>query len=175
VKHCRTKTGELRLRHEGKDFLLDGNGSDLPDELAESIRSHVNVVVEEVERMAHSRSVRRPKDADEAGEGSVSWLDLAEQVQQATRAVFAEPATYTPPLGSPVAITGEYDAAAVQVELEGGVAVQTVGPRIAVLLSELPGSAAAIGAGVVVRGISYTVTEIEPDGHGMALLRLRRV
>lgn len=105
----------------------------------------------------------------------MTWLDLAGVVQDATRAVFAEAATYTPPLGAPVAITGEFDAAAVQVELEGGVAVQTVGPRLSVKLSTLPGGAAAIGAGVVVRSVSYAVAEIEPDGHGMALLRLHAV
>lgn len=47
MKHCRTKAGELRLRHEGEDFLLTADGLDLPDDLAESIRPHVNVVVEE--------------------------------------------------------------------------------------------------------------------------------
>jgi len=105
----------------------------------------------------------------------VAWLDLAELVQDATRSIFAEEATYTVPLGSPVLISGEYDAAAVQVEIDSGVAVQTVGPRIAVQLAEIPGGVVAVGAGIQVRGISYTVTEIEPDGHGMALLKLRRV
>ncbi len=46
MKHCCTKTGTLRLYHEGKDFLLDCAGLDLPEELAESIRTHVNVVVD---------------------------------------------------------------------------------------------------------------------------------
>lgn len=105
----------------------------------------------------------------------MSWLDLAELAQDATRAVFGEAATYTAPLGSPVAITGEYDAAAVQVEIDAGVAVQTVGPRIAVKLDQIPGGVVTPGAGILVRGISYTVAEIEPDGHGMALLRLHRV
>jgi len=65
VKHCRTKTGALRLRHEGEDFVLDGNGLDLPDELAESIRSHVNVVVEDVVEKPYQRQARRSKDDDE--------------------------------------------------------------------------------------------------------------
>jgi hypothetical protein len=105
----------------------------------------------------------------------VAWSDLVGFPQDATRRVFAEPATYTPLVGAPVAITGEFDAAAVSVTVADGVAVQTVGPRLSVKLSTLPGGAAEVGAVLVVRGISYTVAEIEPDGHGMALLRLYRV
>lgn len=43
---CRTKEGELRLLYEDKEYLLDVVGLDLPDDLAESIRGHVNVIVE---------------------------------------------------------------------------------------------------------------------------------
>ncbi len=49
MKRCRTKAGSLKLRHEGKDYLLDGEGMSLPDDLAESIRSHVNVIHEDDE------------------------------------------------------------------------------------------------------------------------------
>ncbi len=42
---CRTKSGSLRLYHKGTEYMLDGNGLDLPADLAESIRPHVNVVV----------------------------------------------------------------------------------------------------------------------------------
>lgn len=46
-RHCATKSGVLRLYHEGQEYLLDSSGTDLPEELADSIRTHVNVVVEE--------------------------------------------------------------------------------------------------------------------------------
>lgn len=105
----------------------------------------------------------------------MTWADLAALAQDATRSVFAESATYTPLVGAPVAIVGEFDAAAVQIDLAGGVAVQSVGPRLSVRLTDLPGDAAEVGAEVVVRSVTYAVTEIEPDGHGMALLRLSRV
>jgi len=71
MKRCRTKVGVLRLRHEGEDFVLDGNGLDLPDELAESIRSHVNVVVEDVvveTPSSHHRQARRRDTGDPADE-----------------------------------------------------------------------------------------------------------
>ncbi len=44
---CRTKSGTLKIYHEGEHHVLDGNGLDLPDELVESLRSHVNVIVGE--------------------------------------------------------------------------------------------------------------------------------
>jgi hypothetical protein len=44
---CRTKAGTLRLVWNGEEILLDPNGRDLPDALAESIRPHVNVMVDE--------------------------------------------------------------------------------------------------------------------------------
>lgn len=43
---CATKAGTLRLVWQGEELVLDGNGRDLPTELAEDIRGHVNVVVE---------------------------------------------------------------------------------------------------------------------------------
>lgn len=69
MKRCRTKAGELRLRHEGQDYLLDANGLDLPDDLAESIRPHVNVVVEDVPAPPPepARSFRRSKSEDSEG------------------------------------------------------------------------------------------------------------
>lgn len=42
---CRTREGELKLAYQGKRYLLDPNGLDLPADLAESIRGHVNVIV----------------------------------------------------------------------------------------------------------------------------------
>lgn len=42
---CRTKTGELRLYYEGKDYLLDSAGLELPEDLARDIHTHVNVIV----------------------------------------------------------------------------------------------------------------------------------
>lgn len=68
---CRTKEGKLRLVHEGVEYHLDGNGLDLPDELAESIRPHRNVVVESEPappRRSEGRRGSRKPSADEESE-----------------------------------------------------------------------------------------------------------
>lgn len=43
--YCRTKQGTLRLYYEGEHLELDSAGRDLPEALAESIRTHINVEV----------------------------------------------------------------------------------------------------------------------------------
>jgi hypothetical protein len=105
----------------------------------------------------------------------VGWLELADLARQATEAVLGETATYTAPLGSPVTIVGLFDAAFVRQELQDGVAVENVGPAMAVTLADLPGGAAVREAVVVVRSTSYKVAEIHKDGQGGALLRLHLV
>lgn len=47
MQFCRTRSGTLRLVWHGEEILLDAEGRDLPDALAEDIRPHVNVVVVE--------------------------------------------------------------------------------------------------------------------------------
>lgn len=42
---CRAKRGTLRVVHEGLEYVLDGSGLEIPDEVAESIRPHSNVIV----------------------------------------------------------------------------------------------------------------------------------
>lgn len=42
---CRTKRGTLRVVHEGVEYVLDESGLELPDEIAETIRPHANVLV----------------------------------------------------------------------------------------------------------------------------------
>lgn len=73
MKRCRTKEGELTLYYEGTHYRLDAEGLDLPDELAESIRPHVNVIVgdvgaEPVEGAAPRKASVRAKAAAPADE-----------------------------------------------------------------------------------------------------------
>jgi len=72
MKRCRTKTGELKLRHEGEDYLLTAEGLDLPDDLAESIRPHVNVIVEDAparpEKSSTSAKGKRASSKTSAGD-----------------------------------------------------------------------------------------------------------
>jgi len=71
MKRCRTKAGTLPLRYEGSDYLLDGDGLLLPDDLAESIRGHVNVIVEDDPHPAapvvEEKRPKKSKDAESEG------------------------------------------------------------------------------------------------------------
>ena len=71
MKRCRTKAGELHLRHEGKDYLLVGKGLSLPYDMAESIRPHVNVVHEDDEVPEVPKDEEVPKDKDGEGEADL--------------------------------------------------------------------------------------------------------
>lgn len=42
---CRTKTGTLKLYYGGEHHLLDTAGMEVPNDVAESLRGHVNVIV----------------------------------------------------------------------------------------------------------------------------------
>jgi hypothetical protein len=68
---CRTKEGTLRLVHEGEEIILDIEGRDLPAALAESIRTHVNVVVgEKAHPPPHdSAKTAEPKKKERGGYG----------------------------------------------------------------------------------------------------------
>lgn len=88
--------------------------------------------------------------------------------------VFGEDATYTPQGQGGVAISGAFDAQHQEVDVQTGVPVSTVGPVLGVRLADLP-QAPAQGDQVTVRGVGYVVADIEPDGHGGALLRLHEV
>jgi hypothetical protein len=54
--------------------------------------------------------------------------------------------------------------------LDGTVA--TSGPQLTVRQSDFPG--AQVGVAVTVRSVGYTIVGIEPDGTGVAVLRLER-
>jgi hypothetical protein len=51
-------------------------------------------------------------------------------------------------------------------------AVSSSGPQLIVRQADFPGAAA--GAAVFARGINYAVAAVEPDGTGVAVLRLER-
>lgn len=73
---CATKQGTLRVRTAGgEEYILDTNGLDLPDDLAESIRGNVNVVVVdagpvEPERARPRRGRGRSDESSETTEGA---------------------------------------------------------------------------------------------------------
>jgi hypothetical protein len=77
---------------------------------------------------------------------------------------FAETVTIAGVTGSAIFDDGYASA------LDGAVA--SSGPQLVVRQSAFPG--AAVGAAVFARGINYAVAAVEPDGTGIAVLRLER-
>lgn len=104
----------------------------------------------------------------------MAWSDLAGVAQKATQSGLGESITYAQPGGSPETITGIFDAEHAGLDL-AGLEVATVGPRVSVVLADLPGGKALRRAQVVARGVTYEVSDIEPDGQGAAVLRLHEV
>ncbi len=109
----------------------------------------------------------------------MSWPTLAGLAQRATLRAFGESVSYTPIGGELVSLVGIFSERYVDVDLNavsgniGNVSVASVGPAIDFKLADLPGGVAERGATLVIRGKAYTVANVEPDGHGAALLRLR--
>lgn len=77
---------------------------------------------------------------------------------------FAEAATYTPAGGSASSVNGHFDRA--YAEALGDLAGNA--PRFACASADVP--AATRGDGLVVRGASYRIANVEPDGTGLVTL-----
>jgi hypothetical protein len=77
---------------------------------------------------------------------------------------FAETVTVAGTVGAAIFDDGFASA------LDGAVA--SSGPQLVVRLATFP--AAAPGAAVFARGVNYAVAAVEPDGTGLAVLRLER-
>jgi hypothetical protein len=80
-------------------------------------------------------------------------------------------ATYTPVSGSPASITVLFDNDYKAIDLASGV-VASLGPVAFCKSADLTGTVK--GGSLVVSSVTYTITNIEPDGTGMTLLRLKK-
>lgn len=98
-------------------------------------------------------------------------------------AVFGEASqpTYTPKGGAPFAIDGVFDRAYRELtilggDVAGGVGMNTVSPVLGVRLAQFD-QPPAQGDKLFVPSVNltYVVNNVEPDGHGWALLRLNKV
>lgn len=85
---------------------------------------------------------------------------------------FGQAVTYTPRGGSPVEVTGIFDAAHQLVTLAGDVEIDTVGPVLGVRLADFAAPPTQ-GDQVTVAGTAYAVRSVQPDGQGGASLVLR--
>lgn len=86
-------------------------------------------------------------------------------------AVFGDPVTFVPVIGSPIAISGVFDEAYGEVVLDGEVPITSESPVLGVRLSAFVAPPQQ-GDALVVRNSRYVVREVRPDGHGGAKLML---
>lgn len=94
------------------------------------------------------------------------WTDVTAEIVE----VFAVDVTYTPSGGSARIIRAAFENGYRQFDL-GGVPVESNTPELSVATENLP-TGAARGDAVSVDGVSYTVRDIRPDGHGLTVLTL---
>jgi hypothetical protein len=108
----------------------------------------------------------------------VGWWDLEDAALQIEMATFSEPAVVffaaAPPAGAPV--RGVFDAPAMHADLGLHRDLSDQAPWIGFRVSELPGAALPrLGERVDVRGVSWEITDLEPDGGNHVKCRLYRL
>lgn len=101
----------------------------------------------------------------------MGFQDLADGVLEACKGTFGETVSYTPAGGSAESITGIFNAKTQVVE--DGLPVILDQPNLGVVLADLS-SAPRVGDTVVVRGVSYRVSNVENDGEGGSVLSLQK-
>lgn len=104
------------------------------------------------------------------------WQRISDLAHKATRRTFGRPVTYTHRSApdAPVTITAIFDAAHQVVTWEDGQPVSATRPMLDVRLADLA-SAPKKGDGVVIDGVSYEVSDVQPGGHGSSKLMLVEV
>lgn len=101
------------------------------------------------------------------------WTRLAKLTQRASAGVFGEPATLTVG-GTEYEVDGEYDAPSTREIVDGGdVFVSAEPARITLRTEQYTGPLTPRTDTVEVRGTTYTITEVRPDGAGSVVLLLR--
>ncbi len=108
---------------------------------------------------------------------TVAWDRMADLTNRATRRTFGRPVVYTHTSApaAPVAITAIFDKAHQVVTWgEDGQPISTTRPMLDVRLADLA-ERPRKGDGVVIDGITYQVSDVQPGGHGTSQLMLVEV
>lgn len=100
----------------------------------------------------------------------VDFSDLTELALGAVTETLGEDVSYTPSGGSLSTVRGVFNARSV--ELDGGVPVMTEQPNLLVRISDFAATPAQ-GDAVTARATNYTVSRVDLDGEGGAVLFLR--
>lgn len=85
-------------------------------------------------------------------------------------AVGGDEATYTPQGGSAKTVTGVFDNSYFAYEGNQGVEINASQPRFYCQSSDVTG--VQFGDALIVRGNSYKVVDVQPDGQGLTMLAL---
>lgn len=89
-------------------------------------------------------------------------------------AVWGEPVVHVPAAaGLPLARTGIYDAPGSLVDTGDGEPVRTTAPLLSVVLADWDPAPVA-GDAIERAGVIFAITDVAPDGTGMAVLTLRQ-
>jgi hypothetical protein len=103
----------------------------------------------------------------------VSFSDLTDRAMKACRTTFGESVSYTPAGGSVSTIQGIFSAESVVVE--GGLPVISKDPTLGIRKADLGDDfEPSQGDAVVIRTVSYVVTDFRDDGQGGVSLQLQR-
>lgn len=95
-------------------------------------------------------------------------------VGTACRDAFGESVTYTPQGGSPVSLSGIFNAQTEVIEDDAGVPVRSWLPSLGFKKSAIAPATAKAGDAVTARSTSYKVRAVEDDGEGMIRVLLHR-
>ncbi|NUB12544.1 hypothetical protein GAY28_07355 [Azospirillum brasilense] len=104
----------------------------------------------------------------------IDWDDLAHgPVAEA----FAEEVLYRPSSGAPITVSGVFDEAYAEVADVDGQPVSSVFPALGVRLSDFGTAEPDTGDRLTIirTGATYAVNNVNPDGHGWAILPLNWV
>lgn len=106
----------------------------------------------------------------------MTFSRLADDLAAACQEAFGEGALYTPLNHEPVSLNVIFDLDHVVIEGDGEVGVETVKPAVTVRVSDTVTASFTPRQGdmVAVRGATYVVVAVEPDGEAQTTLILRR-
>lgn len=105
----------------------------------------------------------------------MSFASLVAKVDRSALALLGGvPVVYHPKVGSPVTVTGIFDALYVLAKGDALAGAETLGPAVFLLLVDLPIHPELDEPTLTIGAVDYRVTERKPDDMGGILLALRK-
>ena len=104
----------------------------------------------------------------------MSWTETVGRMQDDVLDIFAEMVTYDPKDSAPFQVEADFHRPHELIDLDGAVPVTGTRPFLWVKLSDFPAGVDPKQQDGVTRsnGETYEVSDVQPDGHGMAKLML---